>query len=50
MLGWLLGSYHGQPAENLGPVVMCDSVTNDEIRFINMAVSGKLPIARVVGC
>ncbi len=30
-----------QPANNLGPIVMGDCVKVDEIRFINMAVSGE---------
>ncbi len=31
-----------------GPIVMCDCVKFGEIRFINMAVSGEVSVARVV--
>ncbi len=37
-----------QPAKDLSPAVMWDCVKFDEIRFIKMAVSGKVPVARVV--
>ncbi len=31
-----------------GPIVLCNCVKFCEIRFINMAVSGEVPVARVV--